>query len=130
MVAMLMGDGLNAVKLDGSGRHRLASVTGPGFYFQEGRVPVDDLRISPDGKWLLAQITEQLYLLRMPESGARTLDIDTPPVEYRKLTNVGADFFGWADDGKTITWAVGSTFYRQPLADVVLDHAGEAGSGE
>ncbi len=129
MVAMLMGDGLNAVKLDGSGRHRLASVTGPGFYFQEGRVPVDDLRISPDGKWLLAQITEQLYLLRMPESGARTLDIDTPPVEYRKLTNVGADFFGWADDGKTITWAVGSTFYRQPLADVVLDHAGEAGSG-
>lgn len=128
-VEVVMADGLNAVKLDGTGRRLLVSVTGPGFYFVEGRVPVDDLRLSPDGQWLLAQITEQLYLLRMPAAEGQTIDIAAPPVAHRKLTSVGADFFGWADGGKTITWAVGSTFYRQPLASVALDRAGEAGSG-
>ncbi|MEO8778972.1 MAG: amidohydrolase family protein [Rhodanobacter sp.] len=128
-VEVNFGDGLNAVKLDGTGRQLLVSVTGPGFYFQEGRVQIDDLRISPDGKWLLAQSAEQLYLLRMPADSGKTLDIDRPPVAHRKLTNVGADFFGWADAGRTVTWAVGSTFYRQPLSSIALDPAGTAGSG-
>jgi len=128
-VVALFDDGLNAVQLDGSARRKLVAVTGPGFYFQEGRVPVDDLRISPDGQWLLAQIVEQLYLLRMPAGDAPTLDVGVPSVEHRKLTSVGADFFGWADGGKTITWAVGSTFYRQPLASVGLDPAGASGTG-
>ncbi len=128
-VDVVFDDGLNAVGLDGSGRHKIVAVTGPGFYFQEGRVPVDDLRVSPDGKWLLAQIVEQLYLLRMPTASAQTIDVDAAPVAHRKLTNVGADFFGWADGGKTITWAVGSTFYRQPLASIALDKAGDAGIG-
>lgn len=128
-VEVNFGDGLNAVRMDGAGRHLLVSVTGPGFYFQEGRVPVDDLRLSPDGNWLLAQNAEQLYLLRMPAKLGQTLDIDGPPVAHRKLTSVGADFFGWADGGKTITWAVGSTFYRQPLARIALDPAGKTGRG-
>ncbi|MEO7052820.1 MAG: amidohydrolase family protein [Rhodanobacter sp.] len=128
-VEVNFADGLNAVKLDGTGKHLLVSVTGPGFYFQEGRVQVDDLRVSPDGKWLLAQNAEQLYLLRMPAESGQTLDIDRPPVAHRKVTSVGADFFAWADGGKTLTWSVGSTFYRQPLADIVLDPAGTAGNG-
>jgi Tol biopolymer transport system component len=128
-VAMMFDDGLNAVKLDGSGRRKLVAVTGPGFYFQEGRVPVDDLRISPDGQWLLAQIVEQLHLLRMPAGDAPTLDLDAPSVDHRKLTSVGADFFGWADGGRTITWAVGSTFHRLPLDSVALAPAGVAGTG-
>ncbi|MBN8886256.1 MAG: PD40 domain-containing protein [Rudaea sp.] len=128
-VDVVFEDGLNAVKLDGSGRHKLVSVTGPGFYFQEGRVPVDDLRISPDGKYVLAQIVEQLYLLRMPDKPGEAIDLAVPPVEHRKLTNVGADFFGWADGGKTVFWVVGSTLYRQPLEKIALDRAGEKGQG-
>ena len=27
----------------------------------------------------------------------------------------------WADDGKTITWALGSSFFRQPLSTVTFD---------
>jgi len=38
---------------------------------------------------------------------------------HRKLTEAGADFFGWADHGRTITWALGSHFYR-----VALESAG------
>jgi len=35
-----------------------------------------------------------------------------------KLTRVGADFFDWTDDGRTIEWSVGSQFRRIALKDV------------
>jgi len=36
------------------------------------------------------------------------------------LSDVGANYQSWADGGKTITWAVGSTFFRLPLDKVVF----------
>ena len=127
-VEVLFGDGLHAVRLDGSGDRKIVAATGPGYYFQEGRQPVDDLRLSPDGKWLLAQVAQQLHLLRMPADAAPTLDVSAPPVEHRRLTSVGADFFGWADGGRTIWWSIGATVYRQPLAAIALDRAGDRGA--
>ena len=119
-VYLNFGDGLNRVALDGSGREAVVTVKGPGWYFVEGSVPVDDLRISPDGEWLLAQVAQQLHLLAMPEDdgGATVIELADPRVFHRKLTAVGADFFGWADGGRAITWAVGSTFHRRPLDSV------------
>src|SRR6266436_9523025 len=92
----------------------LVGVTGPGWYFAEGRAQADDLRVSPDGRWVLAQIAQQLHLLQMPEPG-KTIDVAQADSGHRKLTGTGADFFGWADRGRTITWALGSHFYRVPL---------------
>src|SRR2546430_14585004 len=31
-----------------------------------------------------------------------------------------SDYFAWADDGKTITWAVGASFFREPLGAISL----------
>lgn len=95
-VYLNFGNGLNRVALDGSGREAAVQVKGPGWYFVEGSVPVDDLRISPDGEWLLAQIAQQLHLLAMPEAGgeAPVIELSDPQVYHRKLTRVGADFFG------------------------------------
>lgn len=128
-VNVVFDEGLVAVKLDGSSRRKLVAVTGPGFYFQEGRVPVDDLQLSPDGRYVLVQTVQQLYLLRMPEKEGQTVDLAAPPLAHRKLTDAGADFFGWTDGGKSVFWAIGSTLYRQPLADIAMDRAGEAGQG-
>ncbi len=113
-------EGLTSFRPDGSDRRRHVKVTGPAYYFEEGRVPVFDLRLSPDGKWLLAQIRSQLYLVAMPPlSGAAVeADVGGAAVAHRQLTTVGADFMNWADDGRTITWAVGSSFYRRPLASI------------
>ncbi len=119
---LLSGEGVTAVRLDNGVKRKVASVTGPGWYFAEGRAQADELRVSPDGRWALAQIAQQLHLVELPADG-RTVDLDTPGVRHRKLTDVGADFFGWADGGRAITWAVGSTYYRRPLAEVVLDAA-------
>jgi Tol biopolymer transport system component len=122
-VAMLFDSGLNAVKLDGSGRRLMLQVTGPGYYFLPGRAPVDDLRLSPDGKWVLAQTAQQLWLLGMPAARGTTIDLAKPGVAHRKLTDVGADFFQWSADGRSIGWAVGSSWFSRPLADVKLASA-------
>jgi Tol biopolymer transport system component len=113
-VFLSFSDGVHALRLDGSGDRLLVGVTGPGWYFAEGRAQADDLRVSPDGHWVLAQIAQQLHLLQMPEPG-KTIDVAQADIGHRKLTETGADFFGWADRGRTITWALGSHFYRVPL---------------
>jgi Tol biopolymer transport system component len=112
---LIFDDGLHEVRLDGSGDRLLVKVTGPGWYYVEGRAPADDLRISPDGHWVLAQFAQQLHLLKMPPPGI-TIDIAQPGNFHRQLTDAGADFFSWGDGGRSITWALGSTFYRRSLA--------------
>jgi len=42
-------------------------------------------------------------------------------VPLKKLTDVGADYFEWADGGKTVTWAVGATFFRVPMDSVSFE---------
>jgi predicted amidohydrolase len=119
-----MPNGLTPVDL-ASGEVRPAySMSGPGWYFVEGPVPVDDSRISPDGSWMLALVAQQLHLLAVPPAG-QSVDLSRPGVAHRRITDVGADFFEWADGGKTITWAVGSTFHRRALQDIPLNPANE-----
>jgi Tol biopolymer transport system component len=113
-------DGLYKVPLDGSAKRRVLNVTGPTWYFVDGTAHADAIKISPDGKWALAQITQQLYLLQLPQDGKElAIELAKPSPLETRLTSIGADFFDWADDGKTITWSIGSTFFRQPLASVV-----------
>src|SRR3989449_9948273 len=65
----------------------------------------------------------QLYLAAMPEVGGETptVNVNSPSVPLKKLTDVGADYFDWADDGKTITWAIGSSFFRQAFDTVTFE---------
>jgi Tol biopolymer transport system component/imidazolonepropionase-like amidohydrolase len=120
-------DGLYDVPLDGSAKHRILNVTGPTWYFVDGTAPADAIKISPDGQWALAQITQQLYLLQIPQNGTHTdreltIELGKPSPLETRLTSNGADFFDWADGGKTITWAIGSTFFRRSQASVATGH--------
>lgn len=118
-------EGLVSFRLDGADRRVHLNVTGAGYYFLEGRVPVDDIRISPDGQWVLAQSISQLYLIPMPKAAqdgsVPTVDLNRSPLPHKRLTQVGADFIGWADGGRSISWSAGSTLYRRPLGGVKLD---------
>jgi len=128
-VVLNFQDGLYSVDLNGHGRWHIVEVKGPGFYFQEGTFPADDLKISPDGKWVLAQIIQQLHLVAVPPEGtkSRVVELGEPSPPHAKLTTVGADFFAWADGGKTITWALGSSFYRRPLDRVSMNQPPKLG---
>jgi Tol biopolymer transport system component/predicted amidohydrolase len=112
--------GLTSVDLTSGTAKLVATVTGPGWYFQDTPAPVDDSRVSPDGRWLLVLIAQQLHVLAMP-AGNEPVDLSQPHAPHRRITNIGADFFEWADGGKTITWSLGSTFHRRKLADITLN---------
>ena len=118
--------GLTPIDLTSGTARPATLLKGPGWYFMEGVVPVDDARISPDGHWVLAFVAQQLHLIQAPQAGS-TVNLEKPGLRHRRITDVGADYFEWADGGRTITWSVGSTFYRRPLNDVRLNDAGEPG---
>jgi len=52
---------------------------------------------------------------------APTVNVNTPSVPVKKITDVGADYFDWMDGGKTLSWAIGASFFRQPLETVSFD---------
>lgn len=125
--------GLEAIAADGSGARRVAlKVTGRGYYFMENPVPADDIKLSPDGEWAMVQNAQRLYLLAMPQAkdADKAIDLGTPSVAHRRVWPQGADFFAWADGGRTLTWALGSTFWRRPLSAVTLDPPGQHGDVE
>ena len=116
-------EGLISLRLDGTDRREHIKVTGPGAYAAERPIPADDVRISPDGRWVMALASNHLYVLAVPPVGGRapTVDVSKASVPLKKLTEVGADYFAWADAGRTLTWAVGSTFFRQPFDTVSFE---------
>ncbi len=113
--------GLQSFRWDGTDRRTIIKVEGKSRTPQP--TPASDVRISPDGKHALAKLNEQLFLIAMPAAGGETpsINLNTPSVPVKKLTDLGADDFQWADDGKTMTWALGSSFFRQALSTVTYD---------
>ncbi len=113
--------GLQSFRWDGTDRRTIIKVEGKSRGPQP--TPASEVRISPDGKHALAKLNEQLFLIAMPAAGGDTptVNVNSPPVPVKKLTDIGADDFQWANDGKTMTWALGSSFFRQPLSTVTYD---------
>ena len=48
------------------------------------------------------------------------MSVHEPSVPLKKLTDIGADYAAWADGGKTITWAIGASFFRLPFDSVIF----------
>ena len=123
--------GLQSFRFDGTDRRTHLKVVGKVQVQGEDPPPAQDVQMSPDGRQALALVNGQLYLIEVPTPGgeAPTVNISSPSVPVKKLTDVGADSFGWADGGKTITWSLGSSFFRLPASRVTFDPPA-ADSGE
>jgi Tol biopolymer transport system component len=115
--------GLVSLRYDGTDRRTHLQVKGQGIFYAEEPVSADDVLASPDGQWVLAHVMNQLYVTAMPVVGgeAPTVNVTSASVPVKRLTDIGADYFGWADDGKTITWAVGASFFREPLSAISFE---------
>ena len=114
--------GLVSMRFDGTDRRTHLAVTGKTAYSPSEPEPADQIVLSPDGRWALARVTNQLYLLALPQFGgeAPKVSVHEPSVPLKKLTDIGADYAAWADGGKTITWAIGASFFRLPFDSVVF----------
>src|SRR4030081_419479 len=115
--------GLVSLRYDGTDRRTHLVVKGQGLYFFEEPVPADDIVPSPDGQWVLAHVMNQLYVIAMPVVGGEppTVNVTSPAVPAKRLTDIGADYFAWADGGTTITWAVGASLFREPLSAISFE---------
>src|SRR5262249_30294977 len=115
--------GLISLRYDGTDRRTHLQVKEPPLGFNDEPGPADNVMVSPDGNWVLAHIMNQLYVMAMPVVGgeAPTIMVNAASVPLKKITDIGADYFAWADDGKTITWAVGPSFLRQPLSAISFE---------
>jgi Tol biopolymer transport system component len=115
--------GLVSLRFDGTDRRTHIQVKGQGSFSAEEPVAADDVKVSPDGNWVLAQVMNQLYVTAVPVVGgeAPTVVVTSPSVPAKRLTDIGADYFNWADDGKTITWAVGASLFREPLSAISFE---------
>ncbi|WP_175597344.1 amidohydrolase family protein [Peristeroidobacter soli] len=122
LVYVRQAAGLSSIDLVSGEIKPAVNVQGPNWYFAESLAQVDDSRLSPDGKWVLAIIAQQAHVVAAPRP-EETVDLLNPGREHRRITDVGADFIEWSRDGKSVTWAVGSTFYRRAFADIRLNAA-------
>jgi Tol biopolymer transport system component/imidazolonepropionase-like amidohydrolase len=115
--------GLLSMRLDGTDRRTHVRVVGKAGDFGDEPEPAETILMRPDGRWALALTTNQVYLLALPRFGgeAPKVDVSSPAVPLKKLTDVGADYLAWADGGKTITWAVGASLFRLPFDSVTLE---------
>jgi Tol biopolymer transport system component len=114
---------------DGSERRTLLRLNSKDVWGSDFAPPAK-IEVSSDGRHALALFRSQVYLFDLPMVGgsAPLLDLSSPAVSAKRLTDVGADFASWADAGKTISWSLGSTYFRLPLADADVDLAGNFGS--
>lgn len=108
---------------------RVSFTARPMGQYIKGRAPVQDIRISPDGRYIIASSAAQLYLHGMPPADGDdivTRDIDDDEAVLARLTRIGADFVAWSPDGHTVTWSVGSQFRAVPLAKLTGENASVA----
>jgi Tol biopolymer transport system component len=118
-VYLYSAQGLNSLRWDGSDRKRHLEIKGTAVFGPPEGSPAFNARISPDGRWAMAVTSNQLHLVAVPPVGpVQTVNVGQSSVAHKQLSTIGADYFAWADDGATVTWAVGSTLFRRSIADI------------
>jgi Tol biopolymer transport system component len=115
--------GLVSMRFDGTDRRAHLSVIGKPGYSPGAPNSADEILLRPDGQWALARVTNQLYVLALPQTGGETpkVDVHSSGVPIKKLSDVGADYAAWAEDGKVIIWAVGASVFRLPFDSVSFE---------
>ncbi len=113
-------DGLISLRYDGTDRRTHLKVTGPPNPRSPRPPAAQTVLMRPDGQWALASVANQLYVVAVPPIGgnAPSVSVRKGAVPVKRITDIGADYFAWADDGATVTWGIGSTFYRRTFASI------------
>ncbi len=116
-----VGSELLSVRLDGTDRRKHVKLVGYGAGGREFGIAAD-VQVSPDGKWALAvfhAFHSQAYLVAIPEGpNPVTVNVTSPTGDARMFALTGVDYLAWGSKGEKVTWAAGSTYYRQNLEAV------------
>jgi hypothetical protein len=83
---------------------------------------VGDVVPSPDGQWVVFTSRDNVYVTSLP-----AVQMKEPPevglkegsMPVWRLSGEAGGYVGWADGGKTITWALANSFHRLPVASAI-----------
>jgi imidazolonepropionase-like amidohydrolase len=117
-------DGLVSVRWDGTDRRAHLKVTGyqaPGGGPNAQPRQAQELIASPDGRRVLAQVDNKLFVVPLPMTGGTTptVSVNQPtggPLPFRRLSRIGGDFIGWDPDSRGVHYSLGRSFFRYDLA--------------
>ncbi|NNU16140.1 amidohydrolase family protein [Parvularcula sp. ZS-1/3] len=116
------GEALFSMTLSGADMIEHLTVDGPKR--RQGGDPnyAEQIRIRPNGEWAVALMNGQVWVVPVAKLGATIPQISVrgPSLPIARLTDIGADFVGWSDDGSDVVWAIGSTFYRRPFDEIAF----------
>ncbi len=124
--------GLISLRYDGTDRRTHLKVTGPSTG-GPNPPPASTVLLRPDGQWALAAVNNQLHVVAVPPVGGDGASVSvrgSAGVPTQQITDIGADYFAWADGGETITWALGSTFFRRRFDSLEFGRTGPADADE
>ena len=123
--------GLVSMRTDGRDLESHLRAKGHGTYGAEEKVAAFDIRLGPSAREALVSHANQLYVVRLPSPHLRNLEVDltNPTLPVAKITDIGADDFGWSSDGKTVHWTTGDQWHRRDL-DSIAFRPPAAGDGE
>ncbi len=80
-----------------------------------------EIRISPDGKFALAKINNDIFHVAIPRYGktptVSVADVKKSAFPAMKLTIIGGEFPVWSDDGKKVHWSLGASHFSYDIAD-------------
>ncbi|MBO6573848.1 MAG: PD40 domain-containing protein [Rhodothermales bacterium] len=114
-------DGLLSMRFDGTELRTVVKVSGtPNGRSGGSPVSPDEVVLSPDGKRALVRVARNVYAITVPPIGG-----NVPTVSVRsssafpswRITDIGGDFVGWANDGSAVHYAIGRSFFRYDLSD-------------
>jgi len=113
--------GLVSFRWDGTDRKTHVKVTGYKNPNAEQASNATEVVMGPDGEQAIAEAERHLYLITVPVKGGEppTVALANPSsaaVPVMRLTSVGGEFFAWAEEGRTVTFALGRTLFRYDLA--------------
>ncbi len=112
------GRGLVSMRWDGTDHKTHVRVTGapppgggPGG--QQAGPPALWMEMGPSGDRVLAQVSNDLFIVTVPVVGGTepTIQVGNPEnanFPVRRLTDIGGQFPAWSADGKRVHWSIGN----------------------
>jgi len=122
---------LMSVRFDGSDRRTELTAKGPGSFIADEDVAAADIRLAADGRHALILHANQLYVAALlnPHLDDVQINLGSPALPLARLTDVGADFFGWGPNDEMF-WSTGDRVYRRSLDSVKFAAEPESGGDD
>ncbi|GGY44724.1 amidohydrolase family protein [Parvularcula lutaonensis] len=114
------GEELFSMTLDGGDQQTHLKVNVPTGRPSQDEAFAERIVVHPGGEHAVALGNAQVWVVPIPALGATTPQVNVrgPSMPIARLTDIGADFIGWSDDGEEVFWAIGSTVYRMDFDDI------------